>query len=966
MTNTLIRISRHWSHCLAGARLPIMLGVGMAWLAQGCSSAGGHGEGGRVEGGDGIEAASVDDTPAEPEPDLRLLRLQARHEFIRYIDDIEPGVRLHWSDMLREMKDASWAQAAFERFVPEPDAEVKASLARTLGALGLKAAVEPLSDNLRAVEPSHGVWYREALCRLDHRPSCRTLRRLTRQRDLAVAFKSTLALADMSRPNEREAIRALTALARREAELKQFDGLAGISILTRLARLRHQRARNELTALLQHDDEQVRLAAAKGMAWIGDDSGKEVLMQVFNDGQSAYRLDAAVAMVWLGNYAGHHFLRDQLADASAHVRELSARTLGMIGDRDNVRSLIELYEDADHSVRISAAAAVLFILGLDPRLLAQDSVNWVMATFRSEDWRIRRSAAAPLRYLASAQAIPLLAQGIVDAEPQVRVRFAAEAAHLGSEATSIVVEALRHEIDGAVQEAQIATLAKLRDPTAKGVLSDLVTASHRRVGVLALGALIAVGELGGVERLAAIFAEGQYEARLAAVEAAELASDRGVIPMLERALDDVAAAIRLAAAKALASYGVTSERVVTMLRDALKQAPRVAEGALAALLAAGVSPGEEGLRIGVGPLGAENAGVGIGVVDMVPLLDSANEDVRNAVLRAVAAAPWREAEPVLREAMRHPDVRVRQQATDVLHGFAQAHGEEVVPMLKMAMQDEDPVTRTKSKAQLSQLLPPLPQAQSLSQEAADSGNMAGVGQDAAAASTAAYVELVMRERRQFIQIEGEIEMILTSLSALLDGRAGSERDVEEVARRAAQLRRTQGHLLAAYGRIGIAAHTAEGEGIDPAGIDPQARMEAEGHVHAARQRVAESSDRVEETLDRVAQWLKGEQADCPYYLSAAQAAIIATQPAMARRDLQRAEQACHGQSNQGVALDYAWAMFHDMQAALGKNVRQRHQSLVRARTRYRKVADVGSGVRRQRAQQRLAEIAQVLGPENAN
>ncbi len=970
MTNNLTSIFPRFARRLVGVVVAGALVVGLIVFTMG-SNDGSDDDGGDIAGPTPVAAPSTPANadphpPKPPELDSRLVKFQARSEFIRYVDDIEPAVRLYWSDMLRDMRDTEWSQAALERLIPEPDAEVKASLAKTLGVLGVKEAVTLLNNSLSTVDPSHRVWYREALCRLDHRPSCQKLQRMTRQRDLPVAFKATLAVADMSGPGDRKAIRALTALASREVELKQFDGLAGISILARLARLRHQRAHDELVTLLEHNDEQVRLAAAKGMAWIGDDTGQEVLMNVFNDGQSAYRLDAAVALVWLGNYAGHAYLRDRLGDASAGVRRLSARTLGTIGDRDNLRKLTGLYEDRDHGVRIAAAAAVLFILGLDPRLLAQDSVDWVMATFHAEDWRIRQSAAAPLRYLEPAQAIPLLAQGIVDSEPQVRARFASEAAHLGPQAAPIVAEALRFEVDIAVKEAQIATLAKLKDPVVKDTLEELAS-TNSRVGVLALGALIAVGETAGVARLADAFAAGTRELRLAAVEAAVLADEREVLPMLENALDDVVTAVRLAAAKALAFYGVTSDRVVDILRSALKKAPAVAHDALAALLAAGI-PVEEG-------------------TDAAALLDSSNEDVRNAVLRAVSSKSWKQAEPVLRKAMRHPNPEVRRQATDVLHSFAQTHSKAVIPMLKIAVQDDDPVTRMKSKAQLSRLLPTIPRPQpspKLANSAAVSDDVETEATHAEAAHTETSEDVVEtnssinhaehalqalnRERLAFDNIEREIATMLAKLASETAGRAGNERDVEDVEQLAQDLRKAQKQLLAAYGRVGIAANAVRGVQDDASDIsaDAQKRAQANQHIEEARLLVTKSSDRVETAIDNATAWLNKEKADCPFYLAAAEAAIATMQPVVARRELRRADQTCRGKRQHTPKLDYAWALFHDMAADQANNDKRRLRALTRARTRYQKFIAFGSGVRLKQAQQRINEIDEELGDVTDN
>ncbi len=927
------------------------------------------------------EIAAEPPPPQRPALDAHAEKFRAQHELARYRDDIEPQVRIHWSDILREMKDVSWAPAVHERLLPEPDAEVKTSLARTLGVFGTKEAVSLLLQGLSAAEPAHRVWYREALCRLEHRPSCHKLRRLTRQRDLAVAFAATLALADLSQPGDRYAIGALTKLARREVELTQFDGVAGISILTRLSRLGHRRARAELIDLLGHEDEQVRLAAAKGMAWIGDDGGKEVLLSMFNSGQShqGHRLDAAVALVWLGEYAGHSYLQACLADDSPSVRMASARALGTIGDRESVRVLRPLYRDDDRRVRISAAAAVLFILGLDPRLLAQDSVDWVMTALRSEDWRIRQKAAAPLRYLEHEQAVALLAQGVVDPEPQVRVRFVQEAAHLGPAGAVVVAEALRFETDAVVQEAQIAIVAQYKEPAAKETLEALASKSDR-VGVLALGALIAVGETSGLSRLADVFAKGKREARLAGVQAAVIADERGVLPLLEKALNDAVAAVRLAAAEALAGYGVVSERVVGMLENALDKAPAVAEGALAALLAAGIVPDVSQAAQKLGEADDQS-----GDSDIAAFLDSANEEVRNAVFRAVSKSSWQEAQPVLREAMRHPNPTVRQSATDVLSAFAESHRKEVIPMLKMAVKDDDAVTRVKSKALLSRHLPKvrrLPKVESAVEPAAELARELEVVPAAGASAESALEGMgagdsesegkidplaeLERERLAFEKIASDIENRLGELQALTSARARHEKDVEDVEALRAQVRAAQKQLLAARGRVGMAAASASlAAGSADEGDDNGAAELAQRYGKETKDMLAKSSDRAKDAIAEAGKWLEVEKADCPYYLSAAESALALDELAVARRDLQRAEKVCRHVAEDRGRVEYAWARFYDRQADRAKNDGQLRRALKRARGRYQRFIDNHGGtgsanVRVEGARVRIVEIDEEL------
>ena len=881
------------------------------------------------------EVAATPAPPAQPAFDPSRERKNATDELDRYGEDVEPQVRRSWISQVSELADASFRTSVQARFVRESDPEVRGMQARALGVFGAEEARPAILERLPGAEPELAVWYVEALCRLQHAPSCTRLQALASHKALAVAFKATLAVADLSESGDARAIRLLEALARREVELREFHAMAGLTILSRLARLGHARARTQLYKLLEHQDVLLRLSAAKSLAWVGDETGKDVMLAIFNDGQSPHRVDAALGLVQLGDYAGHELLLDQLAHRDPELRRLAASGLGAIGDLDSARPLIALYGDPDRTVRIAAAAAVLFMLGLDPGVLVPEVTSWVQTALRDEDWQVRRSAAEPLRFLPADEAIPLLTAGIVDQDVRVRRRFAEEAAHLGSKAAPVIAEALRFESDPDVQEQSVITLARLANPEVKSTLEEM-SKREGRVGILSLGALIAIGETTVFDRLASAYQSAIDRVRMAVVEAAVLAANRIALPALEKALEDSVAEIRLAAARGLAGYGASSARVVGILEQALGKAPEQAMGAMQALMQLGIKPK-------AGP-------------SMPGMLDSSDESVRRAVLRAVSTMSWKEARPVITRAIHHADPEVRRQAVDALGAFADEHRSEVVPMLKPVVQDEDEISRMKSKAQLSRLLPRLPQPPPPPPPAGGSTPSWNLDRVRGA------LDHARSERQAFDAQRRAIDGMLEEITAITAQRARHEKDVEDVEELRTRLRQVQPQLIAAHGRVGVAANAVTAAARDlPDSVPEVPAMTAEavrlGEETMAT--VADSRSRIEALLAQSTVWLKENVADCSLYLSAAEAAVATTRLVDARRDLLKADQTCGRGGTAPAQLHFVWAQYFDARAQEAQN-QQKARFLAQAKERYDRFVTTGRGFRVERARERSQEITDEL------
>src|SRR5262249_39969286 len=206
--------------------------------------------------------------------------------------------------------------------------------------------------------------------------------------------------------------------------------------------------------------------------------------------------------------------------ADAGARRLAARGLGQVGERESVPLLAARLGDADPAVRIAAAAALLGIIGLDPKLLARASVDWARSALASEDWATRESAAALVGEEPEHEGVVLLAQALGDTQPEVRRAAAKSAARLkGKAAAKAVAGGARTAKDPAAGENMVRALWTMREPETKDTLAAMA-AEPGRAGVLAAGALMALGDDSGKQRVEEGMRDAAPEMRSAAIEAA--------------------------------------------------------------------------------------------------------------------------------------------------------------------------------------------------------------------------------------------------------------------------------------------------------------------------------------------------------------------------------------------------------------------------------------------------------------
>jgi len=548
-------------------------------------------------------AAAVPSKPAppvEPALDDAAVRKAAQTTLRASLKETEPVVRMAGSDALGKIKDQPSVPALTELTERDPDAEVRGHAADSLGVLGAASVARTLATLEAAAPPPLKVWYASALARLGDSGATRRLLGYSRSKDLAVSFKAGITLAELSQPGDKHAIAALRAIAKHEVELNSVAPYAGALILTRMAALRDAGARKALYGLLEHSDEGARLAAAEGLAKLGDDAGKQVLAGVFANQTSPNRMVAAVAQIAIGEYGGIDFILANLAAKEPAIRRLAARAVGELGDRKTLPALIALGNDKDWTVRVSAAAAIVAIVGLDPQVLAQTSIDWTKGALESQDWAVRTAAAGVLADIPEKQALPLLAQAIVDRDPKVRIAASRSAGKMKSaDAVARIAIAVKAELDPAVKEQQVVALGAIGHPSARDTLAAIAE-EPGRMGVLAAGSLIAIGDASGKQKLDAAITGGPVAMRLAAMQAASTSRNRIVVDTLKLGLGDRVFDVQFAAAEGLSMFQAEKAAAVPILTTGLaSRDPSVVARALASLTRLGEkvrdavkSPGE--------------------------------------------------------------------------------------------------------------------------------------------------------------------------------------------------------------------------------------------------------------------------------------------------------------------------------------------------------------------------------------
>ncbi|HET9624906.1 MAG TPA: HEAT repeat domain-containing protein [Kofleriaceae bacterium] len=647
-----------------------------------------------------------DDPPPAPPapPPYDVLRTEAQNTLHSSLRQEAPAVRVQGADAVGEVKDHPSLATLGELTERDADAEVRGHAALAIGVIGGAEPPRGLLARLeRTAEPPLKVWYAAALARLGDPAARKRLATYARARDInQVAFPAGLELADVSRPGDSATTKILGELAAHEPEI-DHDKVPnpGVILLGRAAALHQRAAREALYGLLHDSDQAVQLAAATELAKLGDDAGKAILQDVVAHGAPANRLLAALGQIPLGEYGGGDVLLTSLDNKDLPAaRARAAQGLGATGELGETRTLSALYnrsrQERDWTVRIAIAGAILQLVGLDPIVLARASVDWTRSALSSPDLALRKAAAGVLADIPTKHAVRLLAAAIADKSPEVRLVASTSAGKIKTaEAAATVVAAVKTEKDPAVLEQEIKALGEIGAVGAAASHDTLAMFAEKtnRLGVLAAGSLIAIGDPAGEAKLEKAAIAPLGEIRLVAMQAAMLASNPIVIPTFKIGIVDKLFAVRFAAAEGLAAYIDQKPTAVPVLQDAAMTTkdkdPGVFGRALAALT-----------RLGA-PRPADQP-------SPADLIDQQDARRRLAAIPIVRVMPPAEGLPLLRRLIADQDPEVRHASVDAIADVVSKDKDQAIKLYRPLVHDADPVVRSKAAGQLARIAPPEP------------------------------------------------------------------------------------------------------------------------------------------------------------------------------------------------------------------------------------------------------------------
>ena len=921
------------------SRLGLYLGLGAGLVAAGALVAflvvpGDSGsKGSTAAQAESGAAETGNEAPAEPAIDPEKARGEAQKVLAGSLAETEPELRIQGADAYGELRDGDAVEPLKNLVEKDPDAEVKAHAAEALGLIGDEGVSELLAGVGARAEPPLQIWIDAALARLGDKKARRRLVKASKSKELPVATKATFALADLSEGGDRDAVAALTRLASREAELNDVVPHAGIQILGRLARHRHGKARELLYAALEEPDEGLRLAAARSLAKLGDDGGKKVLAAIVADKSSPNRIAAARGLAVLGDYSGFDLMKTSLDAKETAARRQAASGLGEIGEADALRDLLDAIADTDKSVQIAAAVAVLRIVGLSVKVLAQASVDWTKSALESEDSAQRAAGARALGDIPQAQSLPLLAQAIADPEPEVRLEASRSAAKIKTKASAKkVAEAVVVEKNVEVKVVQVKTLATLKEPETKTVLQTIAEETGR-LGVLASGALIALGETEAIARLDEAVRDRSKGIRIAAVESAGMASDPVVVGTLSHALEDRVFEVRLAAAETLSEYKAQEDVAVKVLEEALeKKNPELQARAQAALL-------RYGRQISKSP---------------AELLASADPAVRIAAIAAIEAMAWSDAESLLRRAVRDSDDEVRRRAMEAISTFEKSSSEGVIRLYKSLVRSTDPLIRTKAQGRLSQLVEKT-QATVITAKPAPK-----VDDAQAVAKLREAAEQVRAARGEFDKAAAGLEALTANVVKRTAKPAKDDAELEEVERLTRDLDAALAAAKTTRGSFRDRVARARNAGVGLTGDESQALIaEIDKIAVEVGGRIGEAMRQAAKASERAAKYSQEETADPNLYLTSAQTAIATGNLGAARRDLRKAQELFRAQGRVPADLHYAYGELYSKLARSASGAEQR-KHLEKAIDSFKRYVASGKGFKVQRAREQIGRLEQKL------
>jgi len=458
-----------------------------------------------------------------------------------------------------------------------------------------------------------------------------------------------------------EVAEAATAALRRLGPLAEERILAGIQagdVMQRRALLplvSRATSAPAVVACLEDGDPDVRALACDALARMGVTSVVRSLFPLLSDTNARVAFAATAAIQSLGSHETEALARKAAVEPDARVRRAAIGILGYFGSPAVVDDILIALGDQDERVRESAIHALPFLD--DPRALE--------ALFTAARSPAERTRAAAMRALGQSgndlRVSALLLKGLSDADAWVRYYACQALGKLAFAPAAAAIARLMNDEAGQVRVAAVEALSCLDSELAASALrraADDSDGDVRRTAIIGLGV---AKQQDALPLMLDAAASGDPATRLVALSAFGGFRSPEVLRALQRGATDEDEGVRNAAIGFLAATpGVAATRMLTDLlhRTTLRE-PIVAalsvqiEGRVAGLAAA---------------------------------LGDADDETASALTSALTRLHRPDANAMLLDAMRSPNVAARKAAASALAVLATR---DALAALRRAA-DEDP------------------------------------------------------------------------------------------------------------------------------------------------------------------------------------------------------------------------------------------------------------------------------------
>jgi HEAT repeat protein len=292
------------------------------------------------------------------------------------------------------------------------------------------------------------------------------------------------------------------------------------------------------------------------------------------------------------------------------------------------------------------------------------------------------------------QALPLLAKAIADGDARVRLAASRSASKMRSAGAAMkVAEAAETEKVPTVKEQQVVALGEIGRREARDTL-EKIAAEPGRIGVIATGSLVAVGDTAAGAKLEKAGKGPDRAMRLAAMQAASSAKSSMAVPTLQHGLLDKSFDIRFTAAVGLSFFSSDKVAVVSVLNEGIhSKDSSVVIRAMVALMGMGAAPKDATLTA-------------------KQLLASKDAKQRMAAVSLIKAMSATNGVPLLRQLLADLNREVRRAGVDAIEEVTFKNKDnrddkgEAIKLYKPLVNDADRVVRAKAQAQLSRLMNP--------------------------------------------------------------------------------------------------------------------------------------------------------------------------------------------------------------------------------------------------------------------